>query len=350
MLVIRILLLAVFLFISPVLLGAPWTTLLPEKNRYRLLACFPIGFFVELAVFQLLEVPIAFLHLPFTLLCWVFAVVVIGASIYGAAYSRKHRPFTVRLPKLNGWETFYLIVFIGLLGLQLYNGFVRDTTYWSYDDAMYVTYAADTIRYDSIQTIYAYTGIATRFNVTRALQGWLYYPAFLSKISSIPVTIMERTILETYDILLAYVVYAYMASVLFARKDNGLIFLIILSVLHIYGWYSQYSVTFRLLGPNYQGKAVMAVSVLPLLFTFFIQMLRRPYSRIIGYLLLLLSATASSLSLFGAVTTAVNTTLVVGLYSLGKRSHHRRLRYIPWGCVLPVMYCGVFFLYKYGQF
>ena len=303
MLVIRILLLAVFLFIVPVLLGAPWTTLLPSKNRYRLLACFSIGFFVELAVFQLLEVPIA-----------------------------------------------YLIVFLGLLVFQLYNGFVRDTTYWSYDDAMYVTYAADTIRYDSIQTIYAYTGIAARFNATRAMQGWLYYPAFLSKISSIPVAVMERTILETYDILLAYIVYAYMASVLFARKDNGLIFLIILSVLHIYGWYSQYSVTFRLLGPNYQGKAVMAVSVLPLLFTFLIQVLRRSYSRLIGTLLLLFSAAASSLSLFGAVTMAVNTTLVVGLYALSKRSCRRRLRYIPWGCVLPVMYCGAFFLYKYGQF
>lgn len=350
MLVIRILLLAVFLLIAPIMLGAPWTTLLPDKNRYRMLACFPIGFFVELAIFQLLEVPIAFLHLPFTLLCWVFTTLVVGASVYGAAYFWNNKPLTIRLPKLNRWETFYLIVFLGLLGLQIYNGFVRDTTVWSYDDAMYVTYAADTIRYDSIQTIYPYTGIVMRFNATRALQGWLYYPAFLSKISSIPVTVMERTILETYDILLAYVVYAYMTSVLFSRKDNGLIFLIILSVLHIYGWYSQYSVTFRLLGPNYQGKAVMAVSVLPVLFTFLIQVLRKPYSRMTGWLLLLFSAAASSLSLFGAVTTAVNTTLVVGLYSLGKRSHHRRLRYIPWGCVLPVMYCGVFFLYKYGQF
>lgn len=350
MIVIRILMLAVFLFLAPVLLGVPWTTLLPNKNRYRMLACFPIGFFVELAVFQLLEVPIAFLRLRFRLLCWIFSAVLIGASIYGIVFIRKHKPFTLKLPKLNRWETFYMIVFLGLLGLQLYNGFVRDTTYWSYDDATYVTYAADTIRYDSIQTIYAYTGIATRFNATRALQGWLYYPAFLSKISSIPVTVMERTILETYDILLAYVVYAYMASVLFTRKDNGLIFLIILSVLHIYGWYSQYSVTFRLLGPNYQGKAVMAVSVLPLLFTFLIQTLKRSYDRLIGFLLLLLSAAASSLSLFGAVTIAVNTTLVVGTYSLGKRSRHRRLRYIPWACVLPVMYCGAFFLYKYGQF
>lgn len=350
MLVFRIFLLAVFLLLVPVLLGIPWTTLLPNENRYRLCACFPIGFFVELAIFQLLEVPIAFLHLPFTLLCWIFGATVLCACICSAVFSMKKRPLTFRLPALNRWETFYLMVFIALLGLQLYNGFVKDTTYWSYDDAAYVTYAADAIRYDSIQTIEPYTGVATAFNATRALQGWLCFPAFLSKLSSFPVTVMERTILETYDIFLAYAAYAYMAGVIFQRKDNGLIFLIILSLLHIFGWYSQYSVTFRLLGPNYQGKAIMAASFLPLLFTFLIQVLEKPYSRTIGFLLLLFSAAASSLTLFGAVTMAVNSALVVGLYAIGKRRFCRQLIYIPWACILPVMYCGVYFLHKYGQF
>ena len=195
----RILFLIVFLFLVPVLLGAPWTTVLPNKNQYRLSACFPIGFFVELAIFQLLEVPVAFLHLPFTLLCWIFAIAIVVVCIFSGWCFGRYKPFSVKLPGLSGWELFYLIVFMGLLAWQLFNGLIGDTTIWSHDDAMYVTYAADTIRYDSIQTIYPYTGIATTFKAHRALQGWLYFPAFLSVISSVPVTVMERTILEAYD-------------------------------------------------------------------------------------------------------------------------------------------------------
>lgn len=350
MILIRILLLMVFLLLIPVLLGAKWTTVLPKGNHYRISACFPIGFFVELAIFQLLEVPIAYLHLPFTLLCWVFAIIASLYCVHAVSFVKRRKPFVIRLPRLNGWETFYLIVFLGLLGWQMINGFLMDTTIWSYDDAAYVTYAADTLRFDAIQTIDPYTGIAIPFDAHRALQGWLYFPAFLSKISGISVAAMERTVLQTFDILLAYAVYAYMASVLFERKDNGLIFLIFLSVLYIFGWYSQYSVTFRLLGPNYQGKAVLAVSLLPLLFTLLIQMLERAYSRRKGILLMLLSMAATSMTMFGAVTFMLHTTLVVVLSLFHRDRQWKHLRYIPWGVSLPALYCGVYFLYKYGQF
>lgn len=350
MIVIRMLLLLVFLFVAPVLLGAPWTTLLPAKNRYRLCACFPIGVFVQLAIFQLLEVPIAFLHLPFTLLCWIFAGVVAAACVISGVIFGKKKPFFIRFPRLNGWEIFYLIIFLALLGWQLYNGFTMDATIWSYDDAAYVTYAADTLRSNAIQTVNPYTGIALTFNVHRAMQGWIYYSAFLSKVSSVSIAAMERTILETYDIALAYAVYIYMASVLFFRKDNGLIFLIILSFLMIFGLYSQYSVTFRLLGPNYHGKAILAVSFFPLLFVLLIQTLNKTYNRKTGCLLLLLSVAATSLTMFGAVTMVLNTSLVVALYTVCRRRSWDRLKYIPWSSLLPALYCGIYFLYRYGQF
>ena len=202
------------------------------------------------------------------------------------------------LPELNKWETFYSVVALGLLGLQLYNGFVRDTTYWSYDDAVYVTYAADAIRYNAISTINPYTGIATTFNAHRAVQGWLYFPAFLSKLSSLPVTVVERTVLETYFIFLAYTVYWYMACVLFAQKDNRLIFLI-------------------------------------------------------GLLLLLFSVAASSLTMFGAVTMMMNTTLVVCVSTVSgkmRAKYMKHMRYIPWACLFPALYCGVYFIYNFGQF
>lgn len=350
MIVIHLFLVAVFLFVVPIILGSWWVTLLPKKNRYRILACFPVGFFIELAVFQLIVVPMTFLHLPFTIMCWLFIGVVLFGCVYSIRMLIQKPVFSLSIPHYGKWEVFYLIVFLTLLGVQLYNGIIRDTTYWSYDDAAYVTYAADAIRMNAIQTIDPYTGIATTFTAYRALQGWLYYPAFLSAISSMPVTVIERTVLETYDILLAYIVYAYMSSVIFKKKVDGLIFLILLSVLHVFGWYSQYSVTFRLLGPNYQGKAVLAVSFFPLLFTILIQLLEKAFRKKVCYLLMLFSAAASSFTLFGAVTMIMNTSLVVGLSFFRKERRWEHLQYILWGSLLPVLYCGIYFLYKYGQY
>jgi hypothetical protein len=87
-----------------------------------------------------------------------------------------------------------------------------------------------------------------------------------------------------------------------------------------------------------------------LLFTLLIQMLEQVYSRKAGLLLLLLSAAATSLTMFGAVTMMLNTTLVVGLSVFRRERQWKHLRYIPWGVALPALYCGAYFLYRYGQF
>lgn len=347
MLIIRMTVLAVFLFLVPALLGAPWTEVLPNRNRYRMSACFPIGFFVELAIFQLIEVPFAFLHLPFTLLCWLFAIIVMMACIYSGVYFRKNRPFAIRLSRLNSWEILYLIVFVGLLILQLYNSYVSDTTVWSYDDAAYITYAEDTIRTNRIMSIDPYTGIATRFDINRGLQGWLYFPAFLSNISMLSVAMMERTLLETYDVVLGYTVYTYMASVLFSKMEDGLIFLIVLSILHIFGLYSPYSITFRLLGPNYQGKAVLAASLCPLLYTVLAQAINMKYDLRTGILIALFSICAVSLTLFGGVVIILSISIVTVLSLLRKKRRWKHLLYIPWGVTMPVVYVGIFLIHRF---
>lgn len=346
MTIIHLFLLLLFLIILPVAIGLPWTRLLPKKSGCRMLACFPIGVFVEMGIFHLVVAPMACLHLPFTLMCWIFAGIVGIYGLWSAGSAVRRPPFALRFSPVGKWAGFYLVVFLVLVGIQMYHGFTRDTTVRSYDDAAYVTYAADTLRYNAIQTIDPYTGLAQAFDVRRALQTSLYYPAFLSMITSIPVTVMERTVLQTYNILLAYVVYAYMAGVMYKKPEDGLIFLIILCFAHIFGWYSKYSVTFRLLGPNYQGKAVLAVSFFPLLFTLMIQMLEKRYSKDFGVLLLLLSASAVSLTMFGNATMIVNTVLVLGLSLFRRDRQWKHLRYIPWATVLPALGLCVYIINK----
>lgn len=338
-----------FLFLAPAVLGLPWIICLPVSRPRSVLACIPFGYFIELALFHFLSVPFAFLGGPFSTLAVIFICVICSMGIISIAFYIKHRQKTIafHLPKFTRWEMFYLLVFIVLVLWQMYNGITRDITIWSYDDAGYVTYGADTVRYNQIQSINAETGLATANSFRRTLQSSLYYPAFLSLITEIPNTVMNRTILEAYDIFLAYTVYAYMAGVICKKKENGLVFLIILSVLHVFGYYSQYSVTFRLLGPNYQGKAVLAVSLFPLLFTVLLQKLETEYDRKTGILLLLFSSAATALTMFGAATYILNLSLVVGLSLFRRKRHWKHLWYLVWGCILPAIYLSIYFIYKY---
>ncbi len=342
-------LLALFFFVVPVSLGLPWMTILPNHNRYRLLACLPTGYFIELSIFHFLAVPFGFLGGSFRTLSLLFGLtlaVICGLSVL---WSIRKRPIRFQIPHFSAWEWVYLLIFCGLLGWQLYNGLFGDQTYWSYDDAIYVTYGADAVRYDVIQRIHPSTGIAITGEPTRFLQTSLYFPAFLSLLTGIPTTIMNRTVLECFDILLGYTVYAYLASVLFEKKENGQIFLIILSILHIYGYYSQYSITFRLLGPNYQGKGVHAVSLLPLTFTLLMQKLDEPYEHRTGELLMILSASAVGLTMFGAVTYLINIGLVLILALFRGKRQWKHLWYLVWGGAIPVLYIAVYYIYRTYQ-
>lgn len=339
-------LLAVFFFAVPVSLGIPWTTILPNRNRYRMLACLPVGYFIELAIFHFLAVPFGFLGGSFRTLSLLFGLTLAAICTFSIFLCIRKHPIHLRFPRFSAWEWAYLLIFCTLLGLQLYNGLFGDQTYWTYDDAGYVTSGEDAVRYDMIQRIDPNTGIAITGDATRILQSSLYFPAFLTLLTGTPVSVMSRTVLECFDILLGYTVYAYLASVLFEKKENGLIFLIILSILHIYGYYSQYSITFRLLGPNYQGKGVHAVSLLPLTFTLLMQKLEDPYEHRTGILLMLLSAAAVGLSMFGAVTYMMDISLVLVLALFRGKRHWKHLWYLVWGGVLPALYVAVYYIYR----
>ncbi|MCR5012572.1 MAG: hypothetical protein K6A72_09525 [Lachnospiraceae bacterium] len=344
----KALLLVVFLIVTPIALGIPWTVILPQGNRYRMLACFPLGYFIELAIFHILAVPFAFLGGHFSSLVILYSCIIAILILFSVWFAVKYKPIRLKRPRFVSWEVVYLLVFSLLLAWQVYNVAVKDTTYWSYDDAVYVTYSADAIRYDRIQAVDVNTGIAMAgITAVRALQSSLLFPGCLSLVTGISVTTMCRTILEVFDVLLAYSAYAFLASVVFDKKENGLIMLILLSVLHIFGHYSPYSITFRLLGPNYQGKAVLAASLFPFMFAFMAQRLTEEYDRKTGFVLMALSITATALSMFGMATFIINNTLVVVLSLFRKERKWRHLWYLGWGCIMPVLYGSVYFIYKY---
>ena len=94
-------------------------------------------------------------------------------------------------------------------------------------------------------------------------------------------------------------IYAYMAEDLFASRDDRYAFLLILSFLYLFGYYSHYSATFRLLGPSAGGKAIATTVITPILLVLMKKKMTEQYDWKVGLLLMLFESAATGLSLWG---------------------------------------------------
>lgn len=343
--VIGIISLFVILLIAPSVIGAAGAKRISLAGSQVLLAALPLGFFIILAIFQLLTFPWAMLNLSFTSLCITYIGVITILLIVSFIYNRRKGRNYFTKCKFTIWEGIYGVVAILIIGWQIYNMIHLDIGYWSSDDALYGAIPNDALTYNTLFRHDALTGIAGILRINRAMQGSLLYPAFLSFVSGVPVATVLHTVLGVYYLLLAYAVYAFLGKILFHTNESALVFIIILSVLYIFGLYTIYSQTYRLLGPSTQGKAVLAVVFFPLLFALIISKMSVEYDRWFGVCLLLLSAAAVSMTLFGIITMIGNIVFPVIASLIGKKRNWKTLCYILWGCALPALY-GVIYFYS----
>lgn len=340
----RALLVVFYLFIVSISFGLPASVVIGKNDRERMLVALPLGFFLQISCFHALCFPAIYLHIKFSRFVLLYNIIIIAIGLASAFYGVQKKPIKLHMMRLRASEILCLVVLIAVLGLQIVNAIRYDTTYMSYDDAGYVTYAADAIARNEMMVTDPSTGIACAVIKQRAAQTSLMYPALLSYISGISLSTINRTVLEVFYIVLAYSVYAYIACILFRSRENALIFLIILAVLYVWGYYSHYSVTFRLLGPNYQGKAILAVSMLPLVYSICLRAINRPYRTSTGIIMLLLSMASVAFSLFGAAMIILNTVIIILLSMLRRDRKCSCFGYLPWTCIIPVFHIAMYFV------
>lgn len=342
--------LLIYLGLCPWLLGKPWTKVisgrLPDAQAYG------IGFFTELALFHIIAFPGIMFYLPFSVIVICFSVALAGCCGFCLWFIWRNRLFprwkAGRVRQLFWYEWVLLAAVIGVIGYQVVRGALSDFTHMTFDDAVYTTAASDALASGQAATINAYTGRAGSLIIKRAIQTALYFPAWLSAASGVPVATVEHTVQYVQLILLAYLIYTYMAGELFEKPSDRLIFLLVIGVFYIFGYHSHYSLTFRILGPNYQGKAVLAVSLTPLVLTILIRKLNEPYQWKTGLLLLLFSLAAVSLTLWGTGTMAVIVAVPVVLSLFRKERNWKHLLYIPWGCIAPAGFGLLYLLYRFA--
>ena len=176
---------------------------------------------------------------------------------------------------------------------------------------------------------------------------WAMFLAMQSNICGLAPAVYAHSLLPFFLILLCYGVYALIGKALFRGDDEKMfLFLIFLSVLHLFGYTSTHTLASMLLLRIWQGKAVCASFVLPLLFYLFVRLVQDKKRPAWIAPLYAVATGACLLSGIGIVTTPI----VLLIYGCLDFCYHRKWKRTAavWGAALP---CAVFlgyYLFGYG--
>lgn len=341
MLLLKSMIIVLSLVVFPALLGE----LITYKDTSDIVKPFQVryimGLFLELSLFWVLCVPMTFLKVPFTVLTIIYScvVLVLGSVAIWVCYRKKQFGKNLKHCKdilSGGWTLVYFVMFIALLGIQLYYTALYEGTVWTADDADYIVHSMNTISSDHMYLNSTVTGFETVFIFKRILNSWSIYIAYLSRISGFHVTTIAHTIIPVVFLLVAYVVYSYIAVCWLDKREDRFIFLILVSVVFMFGHYSQYSLTFRLLVTLWQGKAVLSAIVIPFLIAFLPKVYEQKLNMRALFYVILISMTSCSFTMMGSGMTII-IYIIMWLVTAVSKRRFTGVWYCLGGCVIPVI-------------
>jgi len=344
----------------PIMIGR----LITYRARTGWIADYLVGFFGNLAIFYILYSIVEWIQNwctfvdpvigGFTLLLKVYGFVLAVLLILWICLERKSLSKAItklRIKLINGkldliadrFNMIYLLIFIIILVFQMYMAFAYEINQWSYDDYDYVVTSQDTITSDTLSYVNFIDGTMPNVAEKRAVASWGTYVSMLAKTTGFEVTTVYHTILPVFLLLLAYINFYYIAKFLFRKLEDRLVFLIVLSIAYIFGLYSHYSSTFRLLGAIWQGKAVLSVIAVPFFMFFLIRAYKEKISNTYLLPIAAISLGVSSLTSLAALFIPILVVLVWLLMCI----YHRKIyavRYLVASLIGPI-YLVVFYAF-----
>ncbi len=258
-------LMAIVIFgIFPEMLGmmiTKWT-----KNEHRLFLNYIYGIMIEFAVTEVFAVPLIILRKPFHILSayWLLACIILCmVSIILNAFSIKDI-FKRFIESLK--NTHWTVVLVTILVLS--QAFVLARyAHFDNDDARFVTYATMAIQQDVMYTIEPQAGLQedTVLPTRDIFSPFPMYTAIIAKYLDIHPAIVAHTVFPALLIPIAYMVFWQLAYVLFGKvNEKANIFCILISVIYMFGDFSDRFYFGHLLYRIWQGKAVLANILIPM--------------------------------------------------------------------------------------
>lgn len=331
-----------------------WFIIIPEciglgllnfkKDNKSMIFALIIGYIFGFASFQLLAIPMIFMHLKFTTLAYSWAIIMVILAIISMILVRKRLKeiFIENIEALKKLPKFLTIIVTIIVLFQAFMAFRY--MHQDHDDSNFVAKA--TIAYDT-NTLYEYGDKGEDLNQVPSRNGLSPYPIYtatIAKLIGFHPAAVAHTIFPPVFIVLAYLVYFLVGKALF-KDDNKktMVFMLILAVLYMFGDYSRYTVFDRLLYRLWQGKSMLCAIILPFIWYLFIEYIGKKDEKFYWFILFLSiwgSVLLSSMALYLPIISS-------GLLALIYAIKYRKAKYLLWIflCCIPSIIYGIIYLF-----
>ena len=306
--------------------------------------CYINGITIMLAIFQLLAVPMILLRMKLTwlIMCWVLAM---GILIMLFIYRIKRQ--NTALKDTSGKEreksltrTCLMAGAVALIFFQMY-------MYAAYqqmdeDDSRFIVTALEAVENNIMYLNDPATGeLLDGFEGELAkdvTSPWAMFIAMTSQITHIHPAILGHTIIPVILVLMAYLIYWNLAKHFFGeREEECWFFLILASILNIFGNASIYTSFTFFLSRLWQGKAVVAGVFLPLMLFWLLKIYQKPDCKEYYIRLLIVNTGSCLMSGMGIALGAFFVGLFGGTMALLKKDL-RMLCALACTCIPNVVY------------
>ena len=311
-----LLLTGLWLFILPIVLGLGVLKFDSKKNKSILLALV-LGIFVELLIFEALSIPMTFKKCSFTMLkeTWMVVTAVLSAVAFIFNIKNIKEIFKKNFESIKTVPKILTVLFLILLTIQCYYPFKYG--HMDFDDSNFVAKA--TIARDT-DTLFVYDDAGNEyenFPTRQVLSQFPHFTAVIGEIINIHPTIVAHTIFPVVFILIIYALYYVFGMSLFKNDQlKTLCFLIILSVVFIYGDYSRYTNFSRLTYRLWQGKSILANLTLPFIWYVFIEYIGKENSKFGWFILFIALAGSIALSSMALILPTITILILMFIYAI----------------------------------
>lgn len=230
------------------------------------------GYILMFTLLELIGIPVVLLvvYNGFTIFIKCFTPVIILFALLGV--------LTVRGMGKNGhrlnfsmtsaiWDTsleekIMWLLFIGLVGFQLYMAFTRAS--FDGDDAYYGVQGVIAQQVDTLYRVNPYTGRSAALDVRHALALFPIWEAYVGSMSGVHATIVSHSFVPLVLIPMTYILYYQIGKELFWKKRESLpMFMTLMALWQMFGYVSLFTTETFFLTRTWQGKSFAGNFVIP---------------------------------------------------------------------------------------
>lgn len=239
------------------------------------------GYILMFTMLELVGIPVVLLAVynGFTIFIKCFTPVIILSALLGV--------WAVRRMAKNGYELNFSmtsaiwdtsleekimwILFVGLVGFQLYMAFTRAS--FDGDDAYYGVHGVIAQQVDTLYRVNPYTGRSAPLDVRHALALFPIWEAYAGSMSGVHATIVSHSVVPLILIPITYILYFRIGKELFEKRKGLLpVFMILIALWQMFGYVSLFTTETFFLTRTWQGKSFAGNFVIPAVIWIFLSM------------------------------------------------------------------------------